>query len=828
MTQDPASRRTILRLFEAALDVSADARGAWLDERCGDRPDVAAAVLELLEEADTGETLLPLEVPRSSLMDSEESILAKGTRIAGFTIEALVGSGGMGQVYDARQDQPRRRVALKVLHAGRDGTRARRRFALEAELLANLQHPAIAQVHDAGVARIEEPLSSALGSHGAPPSRGREVAFLAMEFLSDARTLTDAARDLDRNARLRLFQQVCRAVEHGHQRGIIHRDLKPANVLVDAGGRPRVIDYGVALAHDAELDVDLGEATLPGTVVGTPTYMAPEQLELSSTALDTRVDVYALGALLYELCLGRPPFELSGLGLARALRTVAEETPPAPRSLDPELSRDLDAILRKALHRDREGRYGSAGALAEDIERYLRHETVDALRPGLWHQLRLFARRQRALVSGVGTAAIALLAATLLSLRFARDAKLAAAAAEASATAERASRERAETYLGDLIESNLSIVEELAGGLARTDGGTRARTEALRAAVERLEAANVDAVGAPALLETTARAYLILGNALGGPMHDNVGDRDGASRAYDRAQALLERVPADAPTAAPLLAHLARARCQIAWAEGRTKEALELSERALAIFAARIPTRPFDWELEREHVSTLSSTASLHGTLGRHEKARELFRERLRHVQRMLRAAPEQADGFELLQNTRVGLATSTWKADGAASAVALYREVLDAWDAAATEVPQPPDTLRQRILQRGPFTECLIEAGRYDEAIAEADIGLKLYEELQARDPGNRRLASSPMLLYFATGQALLLRGRSAIEAESGPDGAVDAEADLALAEACFEEARRERDALEQAGLLRAAERDNAKVIEARLGEVRALLERS
>ena len=264
-----------------------------------------------------------------------EQTLEPGTRIDAYEIIRVLGRGGGGTVYEARQDQPDRSVALKVARVGFGSTGAQRRFRQEAEILARLDHPDIAHVYDAGV------------HEGVP--------YFAMELVRGARPVTGFEGD-----RLALFARICDAVQHGHQKGIIHRDLKPSNVLVKPDGGLKVIDFGIARMGE------IGGAEIAGTLP----YMSPEQR--AGDHLDVRSDVYALGVMLHEMSTGRLP----------------GATLPGP----PEFA----AILARALHDDREARYPSAAALAEDVRRIRAHEPVGAYAGGLLYQARKFARRHRA------------------------------------------------------------------------------------------------------------------------------------------------------------------------------------------------------------------------------------------------------------------------------------------------------------------------------------------------------------------------------------------------------------------------------------------------
>lgn len=301
--------------------------------------------------------------------------LPPGSRLGPFEVERVHAVGGASVVYAARQSSPDRRVALKVLVLGVRREDALKRFEVEKELLARLSHPGIAEVFEA--ATIEEARS------GAP--------WIAMEWVEDARPLDAYALEarLSLTERVQLFLDVCDAVQHGHQRGVVHRDLKPQNILVDGGGRVKVIDFGIARVPGNAV------TTRHGDLLGTLAYMSPEQLSGNPDSVDTRSDVYSMGVVLYELLCGEPPHALEGESITGAIRALTESTPRRPSALAPEVGRDLEAVVLKALARDPARRYFNAAGLAEDLRRVLAREPVEARPPGVLYATGLFLRRNR-------------------------------------------------------------------------------------------------------------------------------------------------------------------------------------------------------------------------------------------------------------------------------------------------------------------------------------------------------------------------------------------------------------------------------------------------
>jgi serine/threonine protein kinase/tetratricopeptide (TPR) repeat protein len=342
-------------------------------------------------------------------------------RIGPYRIRGVIASGGMGTVYEAIQENPRRRVALKVVREGLSSDSARRRFEYETEILGRLRHPGIAQIYEAGT----QPLS------GDDPVAG--LPYFAMEFIAEAQTLSEWSdrHELGVDARVELFLQVCDALEHGHQRGIIHRDLKPGNILVDAQGQPKVIDYGVARTVQPDLVVRTLRTEI-GQLIGTIQYMSPEQCAGESQDVDTRSDVYSLGLLLYQLLCKRLPYDVSGRNIVDAIQIIREETGDVAATAKGPLPTDLTSILGKSLEKDRDRRYGSAGEFAEDLRRYLKREPVLARPQSMTYQLAVFTRRNTlavtlatllllVLVGGVVTSTIGFVGASRTSKRLADE-----------------------------------------------------------------------------------------------------------------------------------------------------------------------------------------------------------------------------------------------------------------------------------------------------------------------------------------------------------------------------------------------------------------------
>ena len=413
-------------------------RVTFLDQACAGDEILRAAVEEMLAAQTEAESffargrqaVIAPEIDAQVAADVQASnidVIADvlvdemiGSRVGRYKLLQKIGEGGCGMVYLAEQEEPvRRQVAVKVIKLGMDTQSVIARFEAERQALAMMDHPNIARVLDAGATNLGRP-------------------FFVMELVRGTR-ITKYCDDhhLDTSQRLELFIQICRAIQHAHQKGIIHRDIKPSNILVslpDGVPVPKVIDFGIAKATEGRL-TDQTLFTSVDQLVGTPAYMSPEQAELSRLDIDTRSDIYSLGVLLYELLTGRTPFDSRTLmqsGLDEMRRTLREDEPRLPSTIITSLRRtelrltagqrhseppklisqlkgDLDWIVMKTLEKDRNRRFETANGLAMDIQRYLDSEPVVARPPSQFYRLQKLVRRNKFTFLAVGAVAFALL-----------------------------------------------------------------------------------------------------------------------------------------------------------------------------------------------------------------------------------------------------------------------------------------------------------------------------------------------------------------------------------------------------------------------------------
>lgn len=297
--------------------------------------------------------------------------------IGSYLVQRRLGEGGMGIVYEAQQQATKRMVAIKVVRGGSQVDDYRLRlFQREAQTLGRLRHPSIAAVYEGG--------RTAEGEH-----------FFAMELVNGT-PLTQFVREnkTPRRGRLRLFQQICEAIHYAHQRGVIHRDLKPSNILVDGEGRAKILDFGLARITDPDGTITTATYEV-GRIMGTLPYMSPEEVRGDVAAIDVRSDLYSLGVILFELLTDELPYTVRRSALPEAIRTICEVEPRSGSSVDRTLRGDLDNILAHALEKNPNRRYQSAAMLADDVERYLTDQPIQARRGGAMYRLRKLLIRNR-------------------------------------------------------------------------------------------------------------------------------------------------------------------------------------------------------------------------------------------------------------------------------------------------------------------------------------------------------------------------------------------------------------------------------------------------
>ncbi|MBL8768544.1 MAG: serine/threonine protein kinase [Planctomycetes bacterium] len=772
-------------ILERALELDESSRSAFVASTCAD-PKLRDEVLGWLEhdverDADDDWCAVGARVRGVALDEAPEPT---PSRIGRYTIVRELAVGGMGVVYEAVQDEPLRPVALKVLRNASAKGASFARFQREAEVLALLDHPVIARIHEAGT-HVE--------SHGAVHS---VLPYIAMELVPGARDVTSYARATNATIDqcVDLLLPACEAVGFAHSRGVVHRDLKPSNILVGADGRVRVIDFGIARMFDDPT------MTRSGELLGTLRYMSAEQLGGGGDRVGPPSDVYALGLILHELVTGRGPFPGDGSSLADSV-AQRRSLPPRPRSFAPALSKDLESILLKALDPDRARRYANAAELATDLRAMRRGLPIAARMQGPIERMCRLAALHRSEVAWIAAFVVALLAGGILSTlgwwrasharedarRAQLDAELhgddalavAAFLGDVFAGASpregrnditvRAAMERAAPWIDERFADRPAVRANLHSRFADVFGdlGVPSRAidhyRAAAAAIEdapgstsrdrvvitqRLAKSLLDAGAIPAALAT---AESVAGDWRGGglaPDLDVLLARDVVAQClriqehFDDAVALHRRLVAQAESFGPEVAEHLRGSLAVALRrQGSTSEAIALIRECARL---RGQVEPSPDEASVETLTTWTNLAIALIDAGELERAERILGSVHRRQLALL------GDDHPNTRNTVVALAFAITKAGREADAEALYRDAVRSADAA--------NDVRQSAIMRTHLGKLLLRGRRFADAEQELAVA-----DAAARASGDdaQRYETAPLL-----GEALGEQGKYAAAA--------------------------------------------------------------
>ena len=658
----------IKELFEAALLISPEEREEWLGAQCGEesvRREVSSLLSVYEEEPGFLEDGTPEGVGELFLeaLDSEPA----GKRIGPYRLVREIGRGGMGVVYEAeREGDFTQRVAIKLVRPGWSSEAVVDRFRSERRILARLEHPGIARLLDGGT--TEE---------GAP--------YFVMELVDGVPIHDYCQRQgLDIRQRVALFERVCEAVGYAHAHLVLHRDLKLGNILVPAEGQPKLLDFGIAkLLSEEEASAEL---TRTGLRPLTPEYASPEQA--SGGRVTTSSDVYSLGVVLYVLLTGRKPYELAGLTTLEALKAICEWDPPRPSSVAEGGSRrvlagDLDNIVLKSLRKEPAERYSSVRALADDLRAWSEGWPVSASSRTLRYQAGKLLRRHKLQFMAAGL--------VLLAIVFG------GAATAWQAQVARQERDRAQNRFRQVQAFSRSLLFEVHESLRKLPGATEPRRLLLARAVEFLDGLANDARNDTTLALELAEGYRKLGHVQGSQFSENVGDRKGAIRSFEKAAALGEEV---------------------------------LRRQPRLLDAQILLTQAYD-DLTLARLSE-GDAAAAETAFGRHRAA----------VEAMERDHPGDVRARISVATSYSTLAFYLNRKKDAAGAKDNYRRAIKAFTALAAEEELTPQASVQWAFALKRLGAILIIEGSLDEAERHYRTALELDEQAIRRDPRNSRLA--------------------------------------------------------------------------------------
>jgi len=702
--------------LDRLLALDAAARRDALAELEAGEPELAR---ELAELVDAATEVAAIDRPVLERMLGEPAIAAPPPpeRIGPWRLEAELGRGGMGSVWRARRDDGawEGTAAVKLVRAELSSELLSRHLARERRILARLVHPAIARLLDGGTTETGVP-------------------YLVLEHVAGERI--DAwcdARALPLERRLALFLEVCGAVAFAHRQLVLHRDLKTANILVDADGRVKLLDFGIAKLLEAdEAEGDWTALGLPRPL--TPGWASPEQLR--GEPLSTASDVYSLGVLLAVLTAGRPPHPVERTSShAEQARRIAEagrvrlpalaEGGAAPGVDRRRLAGDLERIAAKALDPDPAARYRGVGALAADVERFLAGLPVEAHPPALAYRAAKFVRRHALAVAATALAVLLLVASGFVSLTQAARARREAA--------------RAERRLAEVRELAGTFLFEMETGLRDLAGSTKLREQVVTTALEYLELLAAESADDPALLDDLARGYVAVGEIQGSPYEPNLGHPEAALASAERAIASARRRVELEPASAAGRERLARALRLAGDLEnvfGRFSAARGRYEEALVAARRTSGADPTDLDRRRLVTSLLQRSASADQALGRADAAIAGLEAHLVEVEQLAALDAARFERSLLVANALLGHALQS--AGRGADGLVRHRRALEIAERRLAAAPDHPEARTDWTGVADRTILALLEAGEIAEGRALAERSLALRRRIFDADRAN------------------------------------------------------------------------------------------
>lgn len=654
---DSARYQRLKLIFHEVCELPEPERAARLDAACGDdvelRDDVEALIADfdgVVKEDRFDESKLGIgfDLLARVGVQAEDGALELPKKIGRYRIIRQIGQGGMGTVFEAEQDNPRRTVALKMIRPGSMSAVHLRRFRREVQTLGLLHHPGIAQIYEAGTTKVETESGLTI-----------EQPFFAMELIHGQR-LEDhtKAEAVNVRERLALFADICDAVQHAHQKGVIHRDLKPGNILIQSDGKPKILDFGIARLTGTDVHT-VSMQTNSGEIIGTLAYMSPEQVTGDPTLLDTRSDIYSLGVILFELLTGRLPLDVRTRTIPEAIRMIQEDEPLRVGLINPECRGDVATIVAKALEKESKRRYQSAAELGADVRRYLADEPVVARAATATYLLRKFAKRNKGLVIAAGSTAVALILglglATYGFMQASRERDRALQAeVEAKAQRDLAEMERTEAQRQSLIASaiNTFLNDELLG--ASDPEKTPDRNITVREVLDTASRTIAGSFGDQPVVEASIRTTL-------GNTYTRLGEFDSAEPHLQRA---LEIQRAELGEEHRLSMNSVATLGSLRSSQGHLDQAALLLDEAIAI------QRRVLGDDDPDTLRSMALRAKLFAEQGRNKEAEELLLPTLERQRRVM------GETHQDTLNTMQSLASFYWRNRRLDEAEPLYAKV--------------------------------------------------------------------------------------------------------------------------------------------------------
>jgi serine/threonine protein kinase/tetratricopeptide (TPR) repeat protein len=752
----------VTKVLQSVIELPVEEREAFLAETCAEDPALRSEVEALLlarHKAENGAEARPDPEVVTATEEKCRPATLVGRHIGPYRIERQIGQGGMGTVYLAARDDKefQKRVVVKLVKRGMDNQDLIRRFRVERQILASLDHPHIAKLLDGGTTE-----------DGLP--------YFVMDYVDG--TPIDKYCDehkLNTVERLKLFLTVCSAVHAAHQNLIVHRDIKPTNILVTLNGQPRLLDFGIAKLLDTGLFPSENITTAPDERPMTPAFASPEQIR--GEPVTTASDVYSLGILLYQLLTGHRPYHFKSQQRQEVERVVCEVEPEKPSEIisrteeeiaggtsvtltpvsvsktregEParlrrRLAGDLDNIVLMAIRKEPERRYASVHQLSEDIQRYLNGRPVIARKDTFLYRSSKFIRRHKK-----GAVATLLMLVTLV-------AGIIGTAWESHVA--RLQKERAERRFNDVRKLANSFMFEIHDAIENLPGATRARELLVGRALQYLDSLVQEADTDLSLKDELATAYQKVGDVQGNPFSANRGDKAEALKSYQKSMALrmeIIRVRPEDPGARRNLAEGYGRLAEMLRTSGNLAGALESARKELAVWEEATKGGTWDLKDQRSLAASYDTVGELLAETGDTSGGLELVRKALN----LRKVLAKQDDSPETLRDLSVSygkLGNLLWMSNQAPSAMDYYGQAASLRVQLVAQDPRNARLQRELSLAYAAIGDSLWAANEIAAALRNYNKALTIREELQAADPNNAQARRDLAIIHGNLGTTLI-----------------------------------------------------------------------